>query len=143
MLFSFTGLFATVFAFALIKHAVDVRAKQQSDRLRVLETALKTQNLDTETRGELLEALTGRRRSQDPAVPSPVGVFMKFVAFVGWLSLCIGIAFAILAAYTGKHGFEIPATMLPCIGFGLVTYPFVVRELSAPVTRRQPSGQQT
>lgn len=125
-----------VLGFVLIKHWLDSRTKQASERLRVLEDALKRGNLDDVTREELVEALTGRRVKRSPAgVPMSVAnnsssVLMKIVAFVGWISFCLGMALVIVVNNTrGYPDLEVPATILSCVGFGLVTFPFVIREL--------------
>ena len=72
--------------------------------------------------------------------PNRVGFLMKLIAFVGWMSFCLGIAFVIVCNVSRYyHGLELPATILTCVGFGLVTYPFVIRELQAP-RRTAPVG---
>ncbi len=98
-------------------------------------------------------SLTGRRPSTPPTPPpaasrrprSPheVGFFLKFLAFIGWLALCTGIAFVILAVNYHNSSLRIPAALLTCIGFGLVTFPFVIRELQhKPRPRNEDPGQQ-
>ena len=65
-----------------------------------------------------------------PVAPGQVSGFMKFILFVGWIGMLLGIAFAVIAANSRYgHDLELPAAILCCLGFGFVTYPFVVREL--------------
>ena len=134
-----TWFLATIFAFILIKHAMDTHAAHEQEKLRLLEEALRQGNMDEKSKEDLMESLTGRRPSspptpppavpQRPRGPNEVGFFLKFLAFIGWLSLCTGIAFLILWANFNTRSLEIPAVLLTCIGFGLVTFPFVIREL--------------
>ncbi len=145
---SMTTFFVVLFTFMLIKHAMDTRAKQQADKLKLIETAIKDGNLDAQAKEDLMVAFTGRRPSSPPrqqvqvvGTPYRVGGLVKFIAFIGWVALCVGIAFVILTLAFEERGVEIPAVLLSCVGFGLVTYPFVIRELQAPVVRRQPSEQ--
>jgi hypothetical protein len=144
---STVSIIAVIFIFVLIKHTMDTKAKQDRERLRLIEEALRSGNLDDRSREELMGTLTGRRQSAPkphaPVMarnPNDVGFFMKFTAFIGWISFCIGISFFILCA--NSHNYEflmVPATILGCAGFGLVTYPFVIRELNAP--HRNPAEQ--
>jgi hypothetical protein len=143
---SVTWFLVVIFAFVLIKHGMDTRARQQRDRMRLLEEALQNGDLDEHTRAELMEVLTGRysgHSSRTPPVPpvlppayrdpNRVGFIMRAIAFLGWMSVCLGIAFAILCNISRYyHDLEIPATILTCVGFGLVSYPMVIRELQTP-----------
>ena len=133
-----------IFVFILIKTAMDNRAKSAREKLRVLEEALRAGNLDDQAKQDLMETLTGRNVKASPAPapqPTQVGFLLKFIAFLGWTSLCLGVAFLILVNnFRGWEELEIAAVLLPCVGFGLVTYPFVIRELQSPQRHRAPSA---
>ena len=75
--------------------------------------------------------------------PNDVGFFMKFVAFIGWITLCVGVSFVILCVNEPQLRLTLrsPRRSCPVLGFGLVTYPFVIRELNAP--RRNPAEQRS
>ncbi len=143
-----TSIIITIFVFVIVKHAMDTKAKQDRERLRLIEEALRSGNLDDRSREELMGTLTGRkpteasRPSGAPTARNPddVGFWMKVIAFVGWLAFCVGMSFVIICA--SSRGYEflgVPAAVLSCGGFGLVTYPFVIRELNSP--RRHPAQQ--
>lgn len=143
-----TSIILVIFVFVLIKHAMDTKAKQDRDRFRLIEEALRSGNLDDRSREELMGTLTGRKPAPPPQPtatamarnPNDVGFLMKFIAFIGWLTFCIGISFVIICASShGNDYLAVPATILSCAGFGLVTYPFVIRELNSP--RRHPADQ--
>jgi hypothetical protein len=135
-----------IFAFIIVRHGMDTKAKQERERLRLIEEALRAGNLDDQSRALLMSTLTGRkpqphqRAPATPRNPNDIGFFMKFTAFIGWISFCIGAAFFILCINSHQYEFlAVPGTILGCAGFGLVTYPFVIRELNSP--RRNPAGQ--
>lgn len=141
-----TSIFLVIFGFIIVKHAMDTKAKHDRERLRLIEEALRAGNLDDRSRAELMGTLTGRKpepRYQAPNMkrnPDDAGFFLKLIAFVGWIGFCVGISFFILCMNNYRFEFlAVPATILSCAGFGLVTYPFVIRELNA--TRRNPAGQ--
>jgi hypothetical protein len=136
-----TSIIAVIFVFVIIKHGMDTKAKQDRERLRLIEEALRQGNLDDKSREELMGTLTGRKpqprpdRAPAPRPRSPhdVGFFLKFLAFIGWLGFCVGMSFVIVVANFREYEFlAIPATILSCSGFGLVTFPFVIRELNSP-----------
>ncbi len=140
------SFFYIVFGFILIKVWMDNRSKQAQERLRVIDDALKRGDLDEASRDEMVQALTGRRVKSrpvpqpqvpaNPANPGAVGVLMKLVTFIGWMAFCVGMAFVIIVSSThGYSDLELPATILSCAGFGMLTFPFVIRELQATPRR--------
>lgn len=134
--------------FGLIKQWMDGRARRESERLRMLEEALKRGDLDDVTRDELVEALTGRQRTPGappaaayPANPDAIGWLLKLGTFVGWMALCLGVTFFILVSSSYEFQYlGLPAAILSCAGFAMVTFPFVLRELQASPRRR--AGEQ-
>ena len=103
-----------VFAYAALKVVLDHRANARAENLRLLEEALRNPALDRATIESLTHQLTGRRPLRSPGA----GPAMTFVLSIGWVALFVGIG-GIITAITG---------------FGLVTWPFALRELEA---RRQ------
>ncbi|MEE2888787.1 MAG: hypothetical protein VX951_15260 [Planctomycetota bacterium] len=146
--------------FGLVKHWMDGRARRESERLRMLEEALKRGDLDDVTRDELVEALTGRGARCDeygrpntrrtpgappaaayPANPDAIGWLLKLGTFVGWMALCLGVTFFILTSTSNELQYlGLPGAILSCAGFAMVTFPFVLRELQASPRRR--AGEQ-
>lgn len=134
------SIIAVILVFMLIKHGMDTKAKHDGERLRLVEESLRQGGLDDKSREELMGTLTGRRPQQPWSArpvrvrsPHDVGFFLKFLAFIGWLGFCVGISFVIIVANFRDYEFlAVPATILSCSGFGLVTFPFVIRELNSP-----------
>ena len=142
-------ILAFVLGYMLVKHAIDVMENRDKERLRILEDALRDGDMDDETKEQLMQGLAGRRaggrmgraaaaRASAPVVSYPASGWMKFIAFVGWIVLCLGVAFIMIATCTRAYGMEAPAAVLTCLGFGLTTYPFVIRELQSVPRRSAP-----
>lgn len=129
---------------AIVQSAVDNRAKAGQERIRVLEEALRAGDIDEQLKQDLVQSLSGRRVTANTTPPAKVGFLVKLIAFIGWVSLSVGIAFLIIVeSVSGWSGsaMRIPAVLLPCVGFGLVTYPFVIRELQSAPRHRLVSTQ--
>ena len=114
--------------FILLKNLLEQRATARSQNVRLLEEALKNPALDRATIESLTYQLTGSRppRSNHPSR------FMAIVLAVGWLALFTGIGIMVIGSMIPR-GDETAAAgaLVAIIGFGLVTYPFAVRELEA------------
>ena len=143
------GLFTVALGFlvfGLVYRWLDHRSKHQAERLRVLEDALKRGDIDDVTREELVEALTGRRKNDAPSSAAPAdslgGPFLTMSGFFGWMCLCIGGVFFILAASGPFSDLAFPGAILCAVGFGLVSFPVVWRELQRP-PRRQASERES
>ena len=97
--------------------------------------------MDDAAREDLVEVLTGRKRRR-PATPAEgqVGLMTRFIVLVGWLALCLGVAFTILGVEYRCEDYLLAGVILICAGFGLVTYTFVIRELQSG-SRRRDAGQ--
>jgi hypothetical protein len=116
-----------VFAFVMAKNVFDQRAKQRADSLRLLEEALKNPSVDR----NLIETLTAQFTGQRPfrpgsAMRSGLGVF----AGLGWIAMMAGIGIAIAGEASRDRDAFAGGMVTAAIGFGLVTYPFVMRELA-------------
>ena len=125
-----TFILIPIFVFVLIKIVLDHRSNARADNVRLLEEALKNPALDRATIESLTYQLTGNR-------PHRVGGPNRMLAFVlaiGWITLFAGIGVAAIGGITGDEDVIAGGAVTSIIGFGLVTYPFALRELEA---RRQ------
>lgn len=128
-----------IFGFILVKHAMDNASQEKQRKMDLLEEAVRSGALDQESKEQLMQGLAGqprRARAERPAKPAKnpyaVGLFTRFMAFVGWMAMALGVAFAIIVNISyGNDYLDVPAAILCSVGFALTTYPFVIRELQA------------
>ncbi len=120
-----------IFGFVLLKMAIDQRTQARADNVRLLEEALKSPHLDRPTIESLTFQLTGHRARHDGAP----GRLMAMVLALGWLALFTGAGLWIAGELCRDHDLYVGGVITTIVGFGLVTYPFALRELEA---RRQP-----
>lgn len=118
----------TCFIFAIVKAWMDARIEAVNQRLKLLEEALKNPAVDRALIETLTYQLTGGRK---PRQGAGVQRLMAVVLAVGWTGLFTGIGIWIYgdmvpcpAAYAG-------GIITTIASFGLVTYPFALRELEA------------
>ncbi len=116
----------TVFVFGLIKSWMDQRSKARSENVRLLEEALKNPSIDRATVESLAYQLTGAR------TPKPHGHrLMAMILALGWLTLFSGVGVWVLGELISDRDTTAGGVITSIIGFGLVTYPFALRELEA------------
>lgn len=117
----------TIFTFALIKNWMDSAAKARTEKVKLLEEALKNPAIDRATLESLTYQLTGQRS------PGSNGTnrLMALVLAVGWLSLFAGIGTWVLGGVINDQDCFAGGIITSIVGFGLVTYPFALRELEA------------
>jgi hypothetical protein len=120
-----------IFGFVLLKMAFEHRAQARADNVRLLEEALKSPHLDRPTIESLTYQLTGHR-ARPGTGPNRL---MAMVLALGWLALFTGIGLWIAGDLCNDRDLFAGGVITAVIGFGLVTYPFALRELEA---RRQP-----
>lgn len=120
-----------IFAFVLVKRILDHRADARADNVRLLEEALKNPALDRATIEALTHQLTGRRPLRGGGTPA----WLTFVLSVGWIALFVGVGIAVYGGVDGDADATLGGVITALAGFGLVTWPFALRELEA---RRQP-----
>lgn len=118
-----------IFVFVLLKMVIDHRAQARADNVRLLEEALKSPHIDRSMLESLTFQLTGNR-----ARPG-AGKVMALVLAFGWLGLFVGLGLWVAGEMAGQKEMVMAGTIVALVGFGLVTYPFALRELEA---RRQP-----
>lgn len=116
-----------IFVFVLLKMALDQRAVARKDNVRLLEEALKNPALDRATIESLAFQLTGARTPRGGGQ----GRFLAFVLAIGWLTLFTGIGILVIGAMIGRPEPSAAGALVALIGFGIVTYPFALRELEA------------
>ncbi len=112
------GLAVIVFGFIVLVVWMTNRAKARSERLKVMEEALRSERLDAEAKAELVAALTGRGEQRDDRAPG-----WQRVAFAGWVGLLMG---GTMMLVDEGDSFE---KGLMCAGFGLaaMTLPLAIR----------------
>jgi hypothetical protein len=120
-----------VFLYMLLKTLIEHIAAGRADRVRLLEEALKSPHLDRPTLESLTYQLTGHRPPRDKG-PSR---FLAILLAIGWLTLFVGVGVWVGGVTSGDNDMIAGGIVTAVIGFGLVTYPFALRELEA---RRQP-----
>lgn len=124
----FASILAVVFGFVLAKLVLEQRAAARRDNLRLLEEALKNPALDRASLENLSWQLTGKR----PMRASQAGAkFLSMVLAVGWLALFVGIGVWIAGEMVHENELRVGGILVAICGFGLVTYPFALRELEA------------
>lgn len=116
-----------IFSFVLLKMMLEHRSKAREDNVRLLEEALKNPALDRATIESLAYQLTGAR-SPRTAGPSRV---MALLLAVGWVALFSGLGIWLIGEIIGQPGATAGGLLTSIVGFGLVTYPFALRELEA------------
>lgn len=112
------------------------RARVRAERMRTIQKAIESGNLDEVTRRTLVEALADDARHQRELWNS---VFQSItrggrnIVFVGgWLTLTIGGVILLGMWMTDASRFDIQGAIIAvAIGFGLVTLPLALRELHA------------
>lgn len=120
-----------IFVFVLIKMILDQRAAARKDNVRLLEEALKNPALDRPTIESLSFQLTGMRPVRTASGP---GRFLAFLLAIGWIALFTGIGIGSIGGLFETEEMVVAGVITGVVGFGLVTYPFALRELEA---RRQ------
>jgi len=122
----------TIFAFALIKGWMDSRAQGRTERVKLLEEALKNPSIDRATIESLTYQLTGAR---NPRVNVGAQRLMAIILAVGWIGLFAGIGVWVFGEMAHEQDAIAGGIITTIASFGLVTYPFALRELEARRTQ--------
>ncbi len=124
---------ALVFGFVLVVIVLGTRAKQKSERMRLMEKALQASSLDDETRRVLLDQLSGRNQQRPEwlATLSQHLAFLSRNAFfvVGWIGLFTGIALWVVGMGFGPEEMGFAGVITALVSFGVVTVPMALREV--------------
>lgn len=115
-----------IFGFALVKGWMDQRAAARSERVRLLEQALQNPAIDRPTIESLTYQLTGTRTQRQGASRT-----LALVLGLGWLAMFAGIGMWVLGEWWHDTDTLSAGVVTAIGGFGLVTYPFALRELQA------------
>lgn len=116
-----------IFFFVLLKMVLDQRGEARKDNVRLLEEALKNPALDRATIESLAFQLTGARTPRTGGHTR----FLAFVLAIGWITLFVGVGIWVIGAMIGRSEPSAAGVLVSLIGFGIVTYPFALRELEA------------
>ncbi|MFT4515078.1 MAG: hypothetical protein ACI89X_001214 [Planctomycetota bacterium] len=118
----------TIFIFAIVKAWMDARVEAANQRVRLLEEALKNPAVDRAMIETLTYQLTGARKPRQGAAMQRL---MAVVLAVGWVGLFTGIGIWVFGEMTHCNDAVAGGIITTIASFGLVTYPFALRELEA------------
>ena len=125
----FTIILPLAFFFLLLKKVLDQKEKARSENLRVLEEALRNPAIDRTTLENLTWQLTGARPAR--AARQGPSRFLAFVLAIGWIALFVGLGLWVTGSMVHSNGMTTAGVITAIVGFGLVTYPFALRELES------------
>ena len=114
------------YLYRLVQSWVDSRARARSERVQLLEQALQNPSVDRAALEKLAAQLTGA-----PAASRGARVSTAAVLALGWLALFAGAGVWVLGELLHELTVTAGGIAASIIGFGLVTYPFALRELQA------------
>ena len=126
------GFLVLILAFVVLVIVLSLRAKQRTERARLIEKALSSGSLDEETRAALLEHLSGRSRRPEwlSTLYQHFLFLSKHALFVlGWLGLFTGIALFIAGMGFNLQELGIAGVITALVSFGVVTVPLALREV--------------
>jgi len=141
---SIVWILTVIFVFAFFMRWMDVMSKDRMARMKLLEEAVKAGNLDEDGRHELVAAVSGRRPRRHKQAPTPAApqsphrasFFERFLLFVGWMAFVVGIALFTWGLADACEDVVVAGIITGLGGFGLLTYPFVIRELESRGTAK-------
>jgi hypothetical protein len=120
-------ILAPILAFVLIRGQLDQRNRMEAQRMQLMEQALRQGQLDRHS----LELLAQHVGGKPPAPPQPRSRWLALLLALGWLTLFAGIGVSVLGSLINEKDAFSAGILVSIIGFGLVTYPFALRELEA------------
>ena len=121
-------ILVTIFIFATVKGWMDARVEASNQRVKLLEEALKNPAVDRQTIESLTYQLTGARK---PRQGAGMARLMAGVLAIGWIGLFTGIGIWVYGEMTHCSDAFAGGIITTIASFGLVTYPFALRELEA------------
>lgn len=116
-----------ILAFVLIRGQLDQRNRIETQRMQLMEQALRQGQLDRHS----LELLAQHLGGKPPAQPPPRSRWLAILLGLGWLTLFAGVGITVLGSILKEKDAFSGGILVSIIGFGLVTYPFALRELEA------------
>lgn len=132
----FAVILFVIFTFVLVKMVLEQRAAARRDNLRVLEEALKNPAIDRATLENLTYQVTGRHGPRSHERSPWFGRLQPWILAAGWGCLFSGLAIYVIGEMVNQRDAMVSGVGTGILGFGLITYPFALRELEA---RRQQS----
>lgn len=127
-----------VFFFVAVVVWISNRAKYRSERLKLIERALQSGNLDPQMRTELYRALTDRSDAQWlQALGQHLAFLARNLLFIGgWIAMFIGGGIVLVAWLSGNsYGYR-EGIMTALVGFAVATVPLALRELDSKRARQ-------
>jgi hypothetical protein len=123
---SILSLIVLIGLFQLGKAKVEQQAKEREQRLQALEKALANPSIDRATLQQLAQQLTGAKA---PKASSSTG--LAWLLAIGWITLFTGAGVWSLGYMLGEDDALAGGVVVMLIGFGLVTYPFALRDMES------------
>ena len=114
------------YLFKLVQSWMDSRVQARTEKVQLLEEALRNPSIDRATIEALAAQLTGVQAKKGGASAS-----MAIVLALGWIALFGGVGVWVLGELLHDPGMQGGGIVTGILGFGLVTYPFALRELEA------------
>ena len=107
-----------------------IRSRERKERLRVMEKALHSNQLDDETRRSIAHSLSGEARRDRPlwlvSLYQGVVYLCRHAVFVcGWIGMFVGAALMIIS----DGEMFASGVMTALTSFGIVTVPMALREM--------------
>lgn len=122
---------AIVFGAIFLRHWLDAESEHARDRMRLLEKAIDSGQLDRQQLDELTGVLSGRK----PRPKRREGALERFAVGAGWIGIFIGIGAFLVGAVAYDADARISGIVIAVISFGIVTFPFAIREYDARSVR--------
>lgn len=122
-------LLIPILVFVLLRSVLEVRARERVEKLKLLDNALRNPAVDRATVTQLAHQLTGVRPPRDGRATRSAG--MAVLLALGWITLFAGLGILLLGEMTNSGDASAAGGLVSLIGFGLVTYPFALRELES------------
>ncbi len=122
------SILALIFFFVVFMTAMQGRAKERRERLRIIEEAIRSGKLEPHAQDELVQELTGRRvrRTHEPQKAWNPG---RFLFGLGWLGLFVGVGVLIVGGVIGEDEALAAGGVISAISFGVMSLPMAMREL--------------
>ena len=115
-------ILAVIFGFVIYMSKMSNRAKEQKDKLRVLEEALRSGQIDEATKRDLLRNFGGA-----PSGFNLASLYRNPLFVLGWIGFFLGIA---LVAIDHRDSFE-AGMITTFVSFAVLTLPFAIKELES------------
>jgi hypothetical protein len=123
------SILALIFFFVVFITGMQTRAKERRERLRIIEEAIRSGNLEPQAQDELVQELTGRRIRRHDLQPRPAWNPSRLLFGLGWLGLFVGVGVLIVGGVIGEDEALAAGGIISAISFGVMSLPMAMREL--------------